>query len=352
MLASIRNLTQILEKETTSIDPDNLEESSNKIQETVIGKVFKPYAKEICQTLVQKCLTEFEDDDFVLNILEELLKLFTNFLCDENPELIGSILLVFSNLYKTKIEESGSISDSKVYKCLAVIHLICTQEKVVAALGSGLEQSIEPILATINLPKFKKFSSEVLDTVFQVCTIRKTISNEVFTFLGALIENKFFETHEEEFSLKKFKFLNIVMFYGKDVLNKYPDLVKKICDQIIGILNELNIYTVSSLVVLIENCGAILDENDFDNIYEEIYDLEDTRLFTEPVARKHLVILSGFIHQPDKTIQVFEENGGFNTVISNLIQHYAMFKHEFSSKVSFLTPILQVSNLFRCMLWP
>ena len=164
--------------------------------------------------------------------------------------------------------------------------------------------------------------------------MRKTISEPIFTFFGLLVDRKYFEDREVDFSFKKFKFLNIVLYYGKDVINQYPKIVSNVCNQIVGIFNELNIYTISSLVVLFENCGAVLSEDDYENIYDEIYDLEDTRLFTEPVAMKHLVILSGFIHQPDKTIAILESNGAFNVVITNLIQYYTMFRREYSSKVS------------------
>ncbi len=65
----------------------------------MIGVTFRPFAKEICKVLVEKCFKEFENDDFVLNILEEILKLFLNYISEDDPQLIISILTSFAALY-------------------------------------------------------------------------------------------------------------------------------------------------------------------------------------------------------------------------------------------------------------
>jgi hypothetical protein len=105
MLAAIKNLTKIIERETCDINTEDLEEShkKTKVQESVVAVVFKPYAIEICKVLVEKCFDEFQSDDFVLNILEEILKLFCNFISNDEPQLILTILSTFSRLYLTKV---------------------------------------------------------------------------------------------------------------------------------------------------------------------------------------------------------------------------------------------------------
>lgn len=88
MLSSIFNLKILLQTEQQEIhEKKNLGKKS--LEESVFIKIFKPYAKDIVKTLLERCFDRFEETDEVLNIFEEILELFSEFLAGEDDVLIN-----------------------------------------------------------------------------------------------------------------------------------------------------------------------------------------------------------------------------------------------------------------------